>query len=284
VGAFAVSGLWLAIIGLLVYGGIASMIMGIVAEDWTARELRSQGLRHWRLVNGVRLRPFADIDHVLVGPPGVFVVETKWSSDTWPAGINRDSFMVSRLESAIDQVQARTSDFQHHFSRVLAGAPVYSVCVLWDAELWGSEVETSEVEGVVVLGGAHLRGWLDDQIARLLEDDRIENIWSALEVQEAKRERRDLENSVAVRPTLNHLALGVVLPFLLGCLIPLYLSPLVARWTHGYGLDVVLLATLSLVALASTRVGRLRALSWGACLSSGLLLLATLGYVLTRHI
>ena len=52
-----------------------------VGEQWTARELRSLRKRDWHLANGLLLRRVADIDHVVIGPGGVLVIETKYSSD-----------------------------------------------------------------------------------------------------------------------------------------------------------------------------------------------------------
>jgi hypothetical protein len=51
--------------------GTASVMMGDLGEQWTASELRKLRRHGWRVVNHVRLREW-DIDHVLVGPGGVF--------------------------------------------------------------------------------------------------------------------------------------------------------------------------------------------------------------------
>ena len=48
--------------------------------------------RGWHLVNGLQLRGDSDIDHLAFGPPGVFVVETKWSTEPWFGGANRGGF------------------------------------------------------------------------------------------------------------------------------------------------------------------------------------------------
>jgi Nuclease-related domain len=62
--------------------GTASVMMGDLGEQWTASELRRLRRDGWRVVNHVRLSAW-DIDHVLVGPGGVFAVETKWSATAW---------------------------------------------------------------------------------------------------------------------------------------------------------------------------------------------------------
>ena len=86
IGASLASGIWLAVTFVLLFSGAASSVAAAVAEEWTAGELRGVRRRGWRLVNGVKVRGDSDIDHVLVGPGGVVVVETKWSSEPWPTG------------------------------------------------------------------------------------------------------------------------------------------------------------------------------------------------------
>jgi hypothetical protein len=60
--------------------GTGSAMMGEQAELWTASELRKN--REDRLLNHVSLA-YGDIDHLVVGPRGVVVIETKWSSQPW---------------------------------------------------------------------------------------------------------------------------------------------------------------------------------------------------------
>jgi len=60
--------------------GTASTMMGDLAEQWTASELRKLRRRGWRVLNHVMLKQ-RDIDHVLIGPGGVYAVETKWGPD-----------------------------------------------------------------------------------------------------------------------------------------------------------------------------------------------------------
>lgn len=62
--------------------GAGPLIMGELAEQWTARELRRLPGGGWKVVNHFGLAR-GDIDHVVVGSPGVFVIETKWSALSW---------------------------------------------------------------------------------------------------------------------------------------------------------------------------------------------------------
>lgn len=79
VGGFLVGGgaaLWSLTVQVT---GTAPVMMGDTAEMWTAMELRRLQSRGWRIVNHFVLAK-DDIDHVLVGPGGAYVVETKWAT------------------------------------------------------------------------------------------------------------------------------------------------------------------------------------------------------------
>src|SRR4051812_48355601 len=67
---------------VLALSGPMARGMGATAETWTAAELRRLRRHGWRMINGLVL-PGRDVDHLLVGPTGVIVVETKWSSTDW---------------------------------------------------------------------------------------------------------------------------------------------------------------------------------------------------------
>lgn len=82
-GAALVSGPWLAYVLWLETSGVAALRSGIDGEAWTAAELRKLGRRDWRLVNHVMLE-HRDVDHALVGPGGLFAIETKYRS-RWAA-------------------------------------------------------------------------------------------------------------------------------------------------------------------------------------------------------
>ena len=68
--------------------GTSGMMMGDLAEQWTADELRKLRRSGWKTVNHVALT-VRDVDHVLVGPDGTFAVETKWSAQEWALGGER---------------------------------------------------------------------------------------------------------------------------------------------------------------------------------------------------
>ena len=56
--------------------------MGRLGEEATAESVTSlrRRLSGWRIVNGLSLARHGDVDHVLIGPGGVFVIESKWTT------------------------------------------------------------------------------------------------------------------------------------------------------------------------------------------------------------
>jgi len=88
---------------------------------WTASELQRLRKHGWLIVNGLALEG-RDIDHVLVGPGGVVVVESKWSADGW------DLSMPDRaLAKAVDQVVDNVRSLRLWTAVKASGAPVRSV-------------------------------------------------------------------------------------------------------------------------------------------------------------
>lgn len=68
---------------MVVGTGTVPRLAGIEAEKSMARELRSLEKHGWTLVNHVLLEDGkGDVDHLLIGPAGLVVVETKWTQ-TW---------------------------------------------------------------------------------------------------------------------------------------------------------------------------------------------------------
>lgn len=135
--------------------GLASM--GEEAEIWTDQEL-TRLPSTWQVINHVVFRQ-GDIDHVAIGPDGVIVVETKWTSssvhldgtDGWLGGALRQA------ERNADDVAMVLGWGADRDSR-----PVHPFVVVW-----GPQVEPATVEphrnraGVSLIAGRHLRSVLE---------------------------------------------------------------------------------------------------------------------------
>ena len=238
--------------------------MGLVGEGWTLDELRP-ALRHgWRLVNGLRLRALADIDHVMVGPAGAVVVETKWSSSEWPGTLGGHGFMDHQLADAIDQTRRNRGDVATHFKRDLAGAPVLAVLVLWSAVDAGLD-HSLDADGVSVLPGRRLRAWLCDQPGKVVGAHTVEMAWQALDKQTIIRDEKDLERWLRPPTSLGQVFWRWVVQPFIGVVTSVYLLGLLYRshdWRiEGVGTAVGLVAGVG--TLGAVRLRRV-ALGWAA--------------------
>ena len=186
-GAFLVAGLALLWSWTVQVTGTAPVMMGDVAEQWTASQLRRLRERGWRMVNHFVLA-IDDIDHVLVGPGGAYAVETKWSATAWDS-----EFGSARLREAVRQAEAnaRRLHLWHPFkSRHVQVAPVV---VVWGGGVrnWSESELVSCFDGVTVLAGQALRSWIADRPAPVLREEEIAEVWSALAAQVARRDPAD---------------------------------------------------------------------------------------------
>jgi hypothetical protein len=163
--------------------------MGDEAEQWTAQQLRRLTRRGWRLINHFGLRT-DDIDHVLIGPGGAFVFETKWSASDWLTAFSR-----RREGEAVEQVLANARSMRLWHPVKSRQVPVTPVVVLWGKGLskWPEDHRIRVVEGAFVITGRALRGWLEGQDARLVAPSTIDEVWQAMDAQVTGRDPIDAE-------------------------------------------------------------------------------------------
>lgn len=129
--------------------GTAGLAMGEQAEQWTAASLRKRD--GWRLVNHVNLRQ-SDIDHVLVGPTGVYAVETKWAA----AAITPEWLATARRQAA------RNAKDLSLWSPTRPYGPAQPVVVVWGPSTKDLPPITHDM-AVPVVVGYHLDTWWDAQ-------------------------------------------------------------------------------------------------------------------------
>jgi hypothetical protein len=277
VGLATATGFWCAVLMTILGSGSASRLMGVTAEEWTVDEVRPLLRRGWRLINGVMLRGTLDIDHVLVGPPGVVVIETKWSADPWPIGERGDSFMAGRLAEAVARAQNNRKDVNSHFSRALAGTPVRAAVVLWSASPTAPDDAESDEEGggVSVVRGSALRRWLSTLDAEALDEPGVVRVWAAIEKQAEVRDRHDLARIGPRRPTFGELYWRWLVQPLVGAVAGAYAFVAVAvikDWRVQI-LGFVAVAGLGVLALRVTVI-RPAALGWVVACAALLVVMA----------
>jgi Nuclease-related domain len=158
--AIVVSSIWLTYVQMLFTSGTFHQQSGVMAEEWTASELRKLRTKGWRLVNHVMLEN-VDIDHALLGPGGFFAIETKHRTDwTYASGeldkITRDVGRYSaRLEPRIG-VKGRT---------------VRPLVVMWGPQIRTAFEGPAEINGVTCCPGTSLLGYINSLPHQTTEAD-----------------------------------------------------------------------------------------------------------------
>ncbi len=239
VGAMGTSFLAFAVVLVMLVTGTASTRMGAMAEQWTASELRPLRRRGWYLINHYLLG--AEIDHLLIGPTGAIVVETKWRRSAWD---------VSKPDARLGEAIARVQASARSVGLWQRGLPVRSVLFLWQGEL-DERTETSEagydvIDGVTVVRGRKSAArWLERVLAEdaTLSDERVEDIVVSARKHLAARDAREAREHPPL-PSLERMywtVTGCVLAAMIGVLI--MLEPL----SHGAPWLAAAVGGLSLV-------------------------------------
>lgn len=142
---------WYVTLLVVVMAGTGPWLLGVYGEQWTSDALRK--LRHdgWRLIERVPLE-YGDIDHVLIGPGGVFAVESKNTAGRWAL-----DDLDGRIADAVRQAR-RCADrlrvlLMEHSIRLRTG--VRPLVVLWGPASFNS----STIDGVEVVHGPVLTHW-----------------------------------------------------------------------------------------------------------------------------
>lgn len=244
--------------------GTAPVMMGDMAEQWTASQLRKMRNRGWRVVNHFVLA-MDDIDHVLIGPGGAYALETKWSATPWAS-----EFGQARTRDAVRQakVNARRLQLWHPFKT--RSLQVGAVVVLWGGGVkdWPDSELVSSVDGVTVIAGHGLTAWAGDRDAVTLHEQGVAEAWTALAAQVARRDPVDaLAHPVpaSIEQVVEHVGAAIV------CAISgvLFLGHLV-RSTDTWWV-VVLLGAVSVVpAVLLIRRSLARPAAWGWLVGAGL--------------
>ena len=186
-GGLLASAGWMIALQIVVFSGSATRLVGEQAELWTASELRRLRRGGSHVANGFRLRQYGDIDHVLVGPVGLIVVETKWCSDMDARGFD------TRLRQAIEQVRRNAFAVYAMFPNDIPRDSLALVVVMWGPG--ARHLNRTQVlhDDVVVLRGQDLRSWLGARPSDRLAVEQIARVWKELTRSIEQREARDLE-------------------------------------------------------------------------------------------
>lgn len=177
---------------VLALSGTVAPAVGGIAEGWTATELRRLRRHGWAVVNGVPLEG-RDVDHVLVGPGGVIVIESKWSAKGWQTTPPDD-----RLQSAIRQAARNARTLRLWKELKATEAPVRAAVLLWG----GSRVDAAprapkpiSIDDTTTLayGSAAIRSWINALVIEdtYMSEDATQRTLAAFDHLVRERERVD---------------------------------------------------------------------------------------------
>jgi hypothetical protein len=146
---------------LLITDGSMSWRVGAFGELWTSEVLRRLG-PEWTVLNNLRVpgvnETTREIDHVVVGPGGVMVVETK----LWPAKERQlGGSSSSDVNAAALSVQRDTGVVRRLLSEITPADHVMPTVMLWGSDLKSpDEIIATNRNGVSIVHGRDHAAWL----------------------------------------------------------------------------------------------------------------------------
>jgi hypothetical protein len=284
VGAVGTSGPWLVAILVILWTGVGNTLMGLEGEHFTAEILRKFRPHGWILVNGIKIKRAADIDHVLVGPAGLLVIESKWSHNPWPTSDQDQTFMAGAFKRAVSQALRNRKDVEWRFEKDLEGVTIKAVCVLWSNEYSASDPLWFEHRGVLVVRGPALESWLKNLTGVSLQQPDIERVLKVIEHQALSRDAYDLTQTGPPPRTVQKFILDTVVAPFMAFMFVVYGFVLVAL-AHNIWLYACALFFFAVIGIAALRISYLRRVAIGWLIgdaTSSLLLSATLIRLLFR--
>lgn len=233
--------------------GTGSTMMGDLAEQWTASELRKLRRRGWRVFNHVKLK-HRDIDHVLVGPGGVYAVETKWSADAWD--------IAGRGERVIKAARQAT-DNAHDlwlWLKSFGVETVQPIVMLWGAaDVTGAD--RTRCGDAVVLHGHAADEWRRSLSQEGLAHGVPTQVWQELDKHVRRRDVHDAESERVPPSPYEYAVIGLAM-FTAAVVAVVAVAEGITHTRHSAVWVAVFVAAL-LVGVAGSRLRRMRLLALG---------------------
>lgn len=147
----------------------------IEAEGWTSTDLRKALGPRWYVINGVSFGAQGDVDHVVVGPSGVFAVETKFTDSAMESRTGR-SLVTSWIDQSYDNARRVRLLLKYNYGHELDVSAVVVVS--------GTEFLTlsADVEGSQVVRRRDLKTLTSRWAGApsVLRPDQVESVRAAL--------------------------------------------------------------------------------------------------------
>jgi hypothetical protein len=282
IGTLNASAAWWIALLVIQMTGSSGRWMGGQGEEWTAAELGPLRKAGWRCVDHVVLQR-GDVDHVVIGPAGVFAIETKWSGATWRA---EGDWRLDRVARAA-RVDARAVRLR---LRQDGCTPDVAPVIV----LWGRHDDTSRVVeqgSTTILHGTHLATWLQSQPATILATDEVQasadHLMAHLALRDAHHDQA-APTSRFVEVGAAGVAMDIVWAVLAACVTVVGLVTLWTLVADGVGgaaaLGVVVITATAVAVAAAMCRGRRRWLAptvpaGVSAASGGIAVLFALSYV-----
>ena len=174
IAAFLVTIAWL----VHVTSGSYGWSLGKLGEEGTAEVVVSASRRRrgWRLVNGIYFDTHGDVDHVLVGPGGVFVIESKFQTSTCRVEGGRVKGITGREPVSQARNGASKVEKMLKYGRDRFDLNVQPVVVIWGAGRVKMAEGFQTVDGVLVCDGPEHEKWLQELDVDVLDQEVVEKV------------------------------------------------------------------------------------------------------------
>jgi len=163
---------------LFVSSGSYAWYLGKLGEEATAEVVCGPSRRRqgWRLVNGLGFHGLGDVDHVLIGPGGVFAIESKYTtSPCEEAQFGVDGIYgrepVSQATRAAQKIQRMLKHGPGRFD-----VSVTPLVVIWGRGRLKPPKGSTVINGVLVCDGTRSGDWLSLLADEQLDDQTIHAI------------------------------------------------------------------------------------------------------------
>lgn len=142
--------IWFTLAAVPLRTGALDFYKGAWAEEWTSEELRRLRREGWYVVDRIEF-DHLDVDHVAVGPGGVYAVETKWLGST--------SDRQERLRRAQDQASHGSWKIGRLLAQDGVEVDVRPLVVTWGPGAEGVPLASPPSGAPAVLAGRDLGDW-----------------------------------------------------------------------------------------------------------------------------
>lgn len=226
--------------------GSAFWRIGAEAERWTAEALDGLG-PSWRIEHDVpfpELGYVVNVDHVAVGPHGVLVVETKWTSHTIDLGARR---LPAEVVHALHQARDNAGRIDGLLQRVNVPTTVIPVVVYWGPHVTPPAEPVRRKDGVRLVAGGHGSEWLGLLSLDRLDEACIDRLANRVRDWRVEHEDDGVRTAVATRlrhaDRLGKVAVGLAVLMVVLTLLS-RVSDLVDRTLGRGGVTLAALVTL----------------------------------------